>query len=124
MIKAIVISTFVHGASTYRPGDQADFSPPVFASLAGYGLVGEAPAPHAEQTAPAQRTHRAARTPSNKKAPEPDNKKAPEPDNKASGDDANAQASRDTGTSHGNDADGDGTNEPAVAQDPGHAADA
>ena len=76
MIKANVISTFVHGASTYRPGDQAEFSPPVFASLAGHGLVTEAPAPHAEQTAPAQRTQRAARTPSNKKAPEPDNKAA------------------------------------------------
>ncbi|MDP3228392.1 MAG: hypothetical protein Q8N13_10510 [Acidovorax sp.] len=76
MIKAIVISTFVHGASTYRPGDQAEFSPPVFASLAGHGLVQEAPAPSAEQTTAVQRTQRAARTPSNKKAPEPDNKGA------------------------------------------------
>ena len=39
-------------------------------------LVREASAPQAEQPAPAQRTQRAARAPSNKKAPEPDNKAA------------------------------------------------
>lgn len=124
MIKAITISTFVHGASTYRPGDQAEFSLPVFSSLAGYGLVREAGAKQAEQNAPVRR---AAAKPANKKAPEPDNKNAPEPGNKGDavqGDQTGADSAlagtgdaADGGAAAGETSAGD-----AAAQGPDHAA--
>ena len=76
MIKAIALAAFTHGPLNLRRGEEAEFSPPTFTALAAHGLVREASAPQAEQQAPAQRTQRAARTPSNKKAPETDNKAA------------------------------------------------
>lgn len=76
MIKAIALSAFTHGPLNLRRGEEAEFSPPTFTALAAHGLVREASAPQAEQPAPAQRTQRAARAPSNKKAPEFDNKAA------------------------------------------------
>ena len=76
MIKAIALAAFTHGPLNLRRGEEAEFSPPTFTALAAHGLVREASAPQAEQPAPAQRTQRAARAPSNKKAPEPDNKAA------------------------------------------------
>lgn len=74
MIKAIALTTFVHGSQKMQRDDKGEFSPQTFASLAANGLVredtGEA------QQEPAQQSRRAARTPSNKKAAEPDNKAA------------------------------------------------
>ena len=77
MIEAIVLSTFVHGSATHYPGDTAEFSRLTFEELAGRGLVRDKAS---EPESPPARTTRAARTPSNKKAPEPDNKSAPPPE--------------------------------------------
>lgn len=76
MIKAIALAAFTHGPLNLRRGEEAEFSPPTFTALAAHGLVREASPPQAEQQASAQRTQRAARTLSNKKAPETDNKAA------------------------------------------------
>ena len=78
MIKAIALAAFTHCTLNLRRGEEAEFSPPTFTALAAHGLVREASPPQAEQQAPAQRTLRAARALSNKKAPEPDNKAAAE----------------------------------------------
>ena len=78
-IKAIVISSFVHGALSLRRGDEAEFSEPTFAALAAHGLVRAKDDPSAgavDQAQPPARTTRAARPPSNKRAPDPLNKSA------------------------------------------------
>lgn len=73
MIKAIAITSFVHGAHTLKRGEEAEFTPPTFTALAAHGLVREKPEP--VDLAPA-RPQRTARTPANKKAPELQNQAA------------------------------------------------
>lgn len=76
MIKAIATASFVHGSQSLKRGEEADFTLSTFTALAANGLVREKPAEQAE-SAPA-RVQRAARAPSNKKAPEVLNKAAPD----------------------------------------------
>lgn len=75
MIKAIAITSFVHGAHTLKRGEEAEFTPPTFTALAAHGLVREKPEP--VDLAPA-RPQRAARAPTNKKAPELQNQAMPD----------------------------------------------
>ena len=76
-ITAIAISAFVHGSLNMQRGDEAEFTEPTFTALAAHGLVrakGDDGAAGAIQQ-PIRNT-RAARTPSNKRAPDLANKTA------------------------------------------------
>ena len=71
-IKAVAIASFTHGSLSLKRGDEAEFTEPTFVALAAHALVREA---DAKPAAVAQtRNVRAARPPSNKKAPPPLNK--------------------------------------------------
>lgn len=75
MIKTIATASFVHGAHNLKRGQEAEFTPATFTALAAHGLVRE----KTEQPDPTPaRTQRAARAPSNKKAPELQNQAAPD----------------------------------------------
>lgn len=76
MIKAIATASFVHGSQSLKRGEEADFTPSTFTALAAHGLVREKTEMPAEPSAP--RAQRAARAPSNKKAPELQNQGAPD----------------------------------------------
>lgn len=76
MIKAIATASFVHGPQSLKRGEEADFTLSTFTALAAHGLVREKIEKQADPSPP--RAQRAARTPSNKKAPDLQNQAAPD----------------------------------------------
>lgn len=77
MIKALILTTFVHGTQHLRRGDEAEFPPGAFVELSALGLVREAEEQQPQQPQPqepAQRSQRPARTPANKQASAPEAK--------------------------------------------------